>query len=84
MGVGDQENEGDTLEVAIEQIFHRDNFVVEVRPYERTSWCDSFARFSSVFDAAIRCLLFGATMRPEARFRIRSEPPIHIAELHLF
>ena len=83
-GVGDQENEGDVPASVIEQIFHRDNFVVQVRPSDRSSWCDSFARFDSVFDAAIWCLLFEATMRSGARFRVRSEPPIHIAELPLF
>lgn len=77
-GVGDHENEGDVPEVVVEQIFHRNNFVVQVRPYDRTSWCDSFARFDSVFDAAIWCLLFEATMRRGTRFRVRSEPPIRI------
>lgn len=79
-GVGDRENEGDVPEAVIEQIFHRDNFVVQVRPYDRSSWCDSFARFDSVFDAALWCLLFEATMRPGARFRVRSAPSFPSSE----
>lgn len=75
-GGDDQTGSNDVPEPVIQQIFVRNEFVVQVHPRNQKAWFDSFARFDNIFDAAMWCLLFEATMRLGADFRVSGEPPI--------
>ncbi|WP_198165887.1 DUF3846 domain-containing protein [Agromyces laixinhei] len=64
------------LERIIGDIFEPREFVVQIKPYGRGSWHDSFARFTDVFDAATWCMLFVTTLRPGALLRLQSRVPV--------
>lgn len=39
-------------------------------PHGNDCWYNTYARFDNLFDAAIWCMLFSATMRPGPQFRV--------------
>jgi hypothetical protein len=67
---------GDIPEPVIEQVFSRDEFVLQVHPRDCDAWYDTYGRFSNIFDAAVWCLLLEATMLQGAEFRVGGESPI--------
>lgn len=73
-GTGDDEDDA-LLEEIVRDVFEKREFVVQVMPYGRGSWHDSFARFTDVFDAATWCMLLVSTLRPGAGVRLQSRPP---------
>lgn len=77
-GAGGSADGTDIPERVADHIFARDDFVVQVCLANERIWVDSFARFSSIFDAAIWCLLFEATMRAGALFRVSGEPSLDL------
>jgi hypothetical protein len=73
-GTGDDED-GVLLEQIVRDVFEQREFVVQVKPYGRGPWHDSFARFTDVFDAATWCMLLMSTLRSGAAVRLHSRAP---------
>jgi len=71
----DNEEDESLLERIVGDIFEQREFVVQVKPYGRGPWHDSFARFENVFDAATWCMLLVSTLRPGALLRLESRAP---------
>ena len=69
-GTGDDEDET-MFEQIVGDVFEQREFVVQVKPYGRGLWQDSFARFTNVFDAATWCMLLVSTLRPGALVRLQ-------------
>jgi hypothetical protein len=69
------EQGGDAIERIVQDIFEQREFVIEVLLFGDTSWRDSYARFSNVFDAATWCMILAHTLRPGAQLRLRSQAP---------
>ncbi len=70
-----EDEDGSLLEQIVRDVFEQREFVVQVMPYGRGPWQDSFARFTDVFDAATWCMLLVSTLRPGAGVRLQSRPP---------
>ncbi len=71
-GASDDEESGDAPEAIVRYIFDEREFVVQTLPRGETAWRGTYARFDSIFNAAIWCMLFSRTMRPAGMFRLRS------------
>ncbi len=78
-GTDDQEA-GSLWERIVGDIFEQREFVVQVMPYGRGPWHDSFARFENVFDAATCCMLLATTLRPGALVQLKSRVPAPILD----
>ena len=68
----DARDRGDVPDSVVRDVFDDREFIVQVSPHGDEHWYDTYARFSSIFDAATWCLLFGLTMRPGPEFRLQS------------
>lgn len=71
---GDEE-EGSLMERIVGDVFEQREFVIQVKPYGRGPWHDSFARFTDVFDAATWSMLLVSTFRSGALLRLESRAP---------
>ena len=63
------------LDRIVGDVFEAREFVLQVKPYGRGPWRDSFARFTDVFEAATWCMLLVSTLRPGVGVRLESRAP---------
>lgn len=64
------EDGGDVPEAVTRLVFGIRRFVVQGTPHGDGCWHDTYALFDNLFDAALWCMLFTATLRPGPQFRI--------------
>lgn len=60
----------DIPEPVVQQLLGPCRYVVQGTPHGNDCWYNTYARFDNLFDAAIWCMLFSATMRPGPQFRV--------------
>lgn len=73
-GIGDGASGTNVPEYLVHGLFEHHRYVVQAQRGAAEGWVDTYARFDSLFDAALWCLLLSVLAKP-ATFRIEVEIP---------